>query len=141
MLSLHAVKMFHEIDSTFNTLSSQIAQASAAAVAIASSVGVTPAAAGDKIAGQQVFNANCATCHPGGKNIIKREKTLEKEALDEYLTGGRNEGAVSMLVTNGKNAMPAFGRRLDEDQVQNVATYVIATSENGWDDVNQRSNL
>jgi len=62
------------------------------------------------------------------------EKTLEKDALDQYLAGGRSEASVITQVTNGKNAMPAFGGRLGEDDIQNVATYVIATSEKGWDD-------
>jgi len=62
------------------------------------------------------------------------EKTLEKEALDSYLAGGRNEKSVITQVTNGKNAMPAFGGRLGEDEIQDVAAYVIATSESGWDE-------
>ena len=61
------------------------------------------------------------------------DKTLEKEALDQYLTGGRNEKAVQYQVNNGKNAMPAFGGRLSEEDIENVAAYVISTSEAGWD--------
>ena len=61
------------------------------------------------------------------------EKTLEKEALDQYLAGGRNAKAVVNQVTNGKNAMPAFGGRLSDDDIANVAAYVIASSEAGWD--------
>jgi len=38
-------------------------------------------------------------------------------------------------VTNGKNAMPAFGGRLSDDDIQNVAAYVIDQAEGGkWDD-------
>jgi cytochrome c6 len=62
------------------------------------------------------------------------DKTLEKEALEQYLAGGRNEKAVMTQVTNGKNAMPAFGGRLSEDDIANVAAYVIKTSETGWDE-------
>jgi len=36
-------------------------------------------------------------------------------------------------VTNGKNAMPAFGGRLSDGDIQNVASYVITTSEEGWE--------
>jgi cytochrome c6 len=61
------------------------------------------------------------------------DKTLEKEALEAYLAGGRNEKSVISQVTNGKNAMPAFGGRLDDDAIADVAAYVIATSESGWD--------
>ena len=62
------------------------------------------------------------------------EKTLEKEALEQYLAGGRNEKAVITQVTNGKNAMPAFGGRLSDDDIANVATYVISQSDAGWDE-------
>merc|ERR1712084_100718 len=94
----------------------------------------SPALAGDVAAGEQVFNANCAACHAGGQNVIMPDKTLEKEALESYLAGGRNEAAVVTQVTNGKNAMPAFGGRLSDDDIKNVASYVIATSEAGWDE-------
>ncbi len=62
------------------------------------------------------------------------DKTLEKQALETYLAGGRNEKAVITQVTNGKNSMPAFGGRLTEDDIANVASYVIATSEKGWEE-------
>jgi hypothetical protein len=39
----------------------------------------------------------------------------------------------SISVTNGKNAMPAFGGRLSDDDIKDVAAYVISQSEAGWD--------
>jgi len=56
----------------------------------------------------------------------------QKEALEEYLDGGFNEKSVMKQVTNGKNAMPAFGGRLSDDDIANVAAYVIKTSSAGW---------
>merc|ERR1719330_354615 len=112
----------------------KVAQAGAVAAAVSAGVAVAPAFAGDVGAGEQVFNANCAACHAGGQNVIMPEKTLEKEALEKYLAGGRNEAAVKTQVTNGKNAMPAFGGRLSDEDIANVATYVISTSESGWDE-------
>lgn len=109
------------------------AQAGAVAAALAFGA-ATPAFAGDAAAGEQVFNANCAACHAGGQNVIMPEKTLEKDALDQYLAGGRKESSVVTQVTNGKNAMPAFGGRLSDEDIANVATYVIKTSEAGWDE-------
>ena len=92
-----------------------------------------PVFAADVGAGEQVFNANCAACHAGGQNVIMPEKTLEKEALEQYLTGGMNEKSVVMQVTNGKNAMPAFGGRLGDDEIENVAAYVIKSAKDGWE--------
>ena len=63
--------------------------------------------------------------------MIKPEKSLKKEALDQYLAGGRNEKSVITLVTKGKSAMPALGGLSDED-IADVAAYVIASSEAGW---------
>ena len=52
--------------------------------------------------------------------------------LDD-LAGGFNEAAVVKQVTNGKGAMPAFGGRLGDEDIANVAAYVIATSKAGWE--------
>lgn len=104
-----------------------------AAVAGALAFVATPAFAADVAAGETVFNANCAACHAGGQNVIMPEKTLEKEALDQYLAGGRSAKSIIAQVTNGKNAMPAFGGRLGDDDIANVAEYVLATAEAGWD--------
>eukprot|EP00545_Synedropsis_sp_CCMP1620_P014695 CAMPEP_0119003882 /NCGR_PEP_ID=MMETSP1176-20130426/815_1 /TAXON_ID=265551 /ORGANISM="Synedropsis recta cf, Strain CCMP1620" /LENGTH=130 /DNA_ID=CAMNT_0006955523 /DNA_START=33 /DNA_END=425 /DNA_ORIENTATION=+ len=105
----------------------------AAGAAIAFGI-AAPAFAADVGAGEQVFNANCAACHAGGQNVIMPEKTLEKEALDQFLAGGRSEKSIVTQVTNGKNAMPAFGGRLSDEDIDNVAAYVIATSDAGWDE-------
>jgi len=103
----------------------------AAAVLTASA---NPAFAGDAGAGEQIFSGNCAACHAGGQNVVQPEKTLELAALEEYLTGGVSEASVVKQVTNGKNAMPAFGGKLSEADIANVATYVITTAKAGWED-------
>jgi cytochrome c6 len=112
---------------------SQQAAQGAATIGAAAVIATQPVFAADVAAGEQVFNANCAACHAGGQNVIMPEKTLEKEALEQYLAGGRNEKAVINQVTNGKNAMPAFGGRLGDDEIANVAAYVISSSEAGWE--------
>ena len=92
-----------------------------------------PAVAGDAAKGEAVFSGNCAACHAGGMNVIMPQKTLELAALQEYLDGGANPEAVKTQVTNGKNAMPAFGGRLANEDIENVAAFVIATAKAGWD--------
>ena len=97
-----------------------------AAGVLAGAMAIAPAAfAADIEAGAQVFAGNCAACHAGGNNVIQNEKTLRKEALEQYLDGGLKEASIVYQVTNGKNAMPAFGGRLDEDDIKNVAAYVF----------------
>lgn len=82
-------------------------------------------------AGEEIFTSNCAACHAGGNNAIMPEKTLKADALFEYKMD--NIKAITTQVTNGKNAMPAFGGRLSEDDIDNVANYVLNQSESGWE--------
>ncbi len=81
--------------------------------------------------GERIFTANCAACHAGGNNVIMPEKTLKKDALE---TNGMNAvSAITYQVTNGKNAMPAFGGRLSDADIEDVANYVLSQSEKGWE--------
>ena len=110
-----------------------IGAAATAAVAVLLS-GATPAFASDAANGGLIFSANCAACHAGGNNVIQAEKTLKKDALVEYLAGGFSEGSIVTQVTNGKNAMPAFGGRLSDEEIGDVAAYVYATaSADSWE--------
>ena len=86
--------------------------------------------AADLAAGEQVFSANCSACHAGGNNAIMPEKTLKQDALED--NGMNSISAITNQVKNGKNAMPAFGGRLTDEDIDNVATYVLSQSEQGW---------
>nr|YP_010952332.1 cytochrome c553 [Gloiopeltis furcata]WMP14001.1 cytochrome c553 [Gloiopeltis furcata] len=86
--------------------------------------------AADLDAGEQVFNANCSACHVGGNNAIMPDKTLKKDVLEDNQMN--NVTAITTQVTNGKNAMPAFGGRLTDEDIDNVANYVLSQSEQGW---------
>ena len=89
-----------------------------------------PSYAADLADGAKLFKANCIGCHLGGNNSVVKAKTLKVEALDQY--GMHSLEAVITQVTKGKNGMPAFGKKLKADQIENVASYVIAQAENGW---------
>jgi cytochrome c6 len=80
--------------------------------------------------GAKVFSANCAACHMNGNNVVMANKTLKQEALTQF--GMDSEAAIIKQVTNGKGTMPAFKGRLTEEQIQAVATYVLAQAEKGW---------
>ena len=104
------------------------------ALCLALVLGATPSFAADTAHGAQVFSANCAACHMGGGNVVNAERTLKKDALEAYLANysAGPEAAVAYQVTNGKNAMPAFGGKLSEADIADVAAYVIDQSNNGW---------
>lgn len=89
-----------------------------------------PAFAADAAHGAQIFNANCASCHMGGKNLVVSTKTLKKEDLEKY--GMNSLDAVTTQVKNGKGAMPSFGAKLSAQDVEDVATYVLGKAEQGW---------
>lgn len=89
-----------------------------------------PALAGDVANGAKVFGANCAACHIGGKNVVMANKTLKKEALEQY--GMNSIEAITKQVKNGKNAMPSFGAKLSDEQIEDVATYILSQAEKGW---------
>lgn len=80
--------------------------------------------------GENVFQANCTACHVGGQNQIIPDKTLDKNVLES--NGMYSIKAIVTQVTNGKNAMPAFGGRLTDEEIENVANYVLAQSNKGW---------
>jgi cytochrome c6 len=44
------------------------------------------------------------TTHTGGQNSVVPDHTLEKAAIEKFLTGGFNEKSVVTQVTNSQNA-------------------------------------
>lgn len=86
--------------------------------------------AADLSNGEQIFSANCAACHTGGNNVIVPEKTLKKDSLEANKVNTIE--AITYQVTNGKNAMPAFGGRLSDSDIEDVANYILTQAEKGW---------
>jgi cytochrome c6 len=90
----------------------------------------TPLFAQDAVKGAQIFSANCASCHAGGRNLVEAGKSLKKADLvanDMY-----SAEAIITQVTNGKKAMPSFKGRLKPDQIADVTTYVLTQAEKDW---------
>jgi mono/diheme cytochrome c family protein len=81
---------------------------------------------GDPEAGAAVFEeAGCGGCHAleaaGASGTVG--PNLDESKPDFALVVDR--------VTNGQGAMPAFGDRLDEMQIRNVAAYVVESTGGG----------
>jgi cytochrome c6 len=89
-----------------------------------------PAFAADAAHGAQIFNANCAACHAGGRNLVVSTKTLQKADLEKY--GMASIEAISTQVQKGKNAMPAFESKFSAQDIEDVATYVLQKADQGW---------
>lgn len=91
---------------------------------------ISPALAADTANGSKIFSANCAACHLGGRNVVMATKTLQKDALEKYEMNCLE--AIVKQVTNGKNAMPSFKAKLNAQQIEDVAAYVLEKAEKGW---------
>jgi cytochrome c6 len=100
------------------------AAAAAAAALVVATTSAGAAQAADLALGANVFNGNCAACHMGGGNNVIPDHTLQKAAIEQFLTGGFNVEAIETQVRNGKGAMPALEGRLDDDEIVAVAAYV-----------------
>jgi cytochrome c6 len=101
-----------------------------ALIVAAATLFAQPSFAADLATGKQVFTANCAACHMGGGNVVNAAKTLKKADLEKY--GMASVEAITTQVKQGKLAMPAFLGRLTPEQIESVATYVLAQAEKGW---------
>ncbi|WP_051091789.1 c-type cytochrome [Methylosarcina fibrata] len=88
------------------------------------------AQAADASAGAEIFAKNCNMCHSGGKNMLNPAKTLSMTDLKNNQMD--SEAAIITLVTNGKPPMPAFGSTLSEEQIKNVAAYVVQQANADW---------
>lgn len=80
--------------------------------------------------GELIFNSNCIACHNGGTNVIIPEKNLKRLTLEANGMFARE--AIMYQVLNGKNGMPAFGGRLTDTEIEDVAEYVIFAAERNF---------
>jgi cytochrome c6 len=85
--------------------------------------------------GEALFNANCASCHPEGGNILNAGKTLNKkdrEANDiitaaDIINKMRNPGPVPSHPQNW-SGMKMFDKyKLSDDKAQKIAEYILTT--------------
>jgi cytochrome c6 len=82
------------------------------------------------VSANEVFEKYCSSCHSNGGNIMNPEKTLSQDHLTK--NGVDNVGSISTLVTTGKAPMPAFGKQLSDEEVAEVAKYVLDQAKAGW---------
>jgi alcohol dehydrogenase (cytochrome c) len=83
--------------------------------------GAETAAAPNAEAGSEVFSEQCSVCHGadglggnGGPDRTSMPKAKEQKGAEEQ-------------VANGGGGMPAFSGTLSEEEIKNVAAYVVET--------------
>lgn len=80
----------------------------------------SPVFAGDPFAGSNVYVQHCASCHGGdGRGVIAGTPSFRGGRLLTF----SNTDLVN-TVRSGKNLMPAFRGILDEQQIDDVITYI-----------------
>jgi mono/diheme cytochrome c family protein len=81
--------------------------------------GEPSAGGGDPTLGAAVFSENCSTCHGATGHGGNGGPDLTTMPLAQT-----EEGAIQQ-VTNGGGGMPPFGGTLSEEEIKNVAAYVV----------------
>ena len=84
--------------------------------------------------GEQIFNSNCAACHMGGGNVIRANRTLKMNDLNNHVEAYTSSPleALEHEIEDGLNAMPSYADKLTEEEIIAVATYVEKRAELGW---------
>ena len=82
------------------------------------------------LTGSQLFEAQCAGCHAGGGNIIRRGKNLKLKTLQRNKLD--TQEAIAALVTMGKGNMSAYADRITPEEIQTVSAYVLVQAAQDW---------
>ena len=81
-----------------------------------------------------LFADNCAACHgPGAALPASAFGLYPNLADDAWLWGGKLEDIEETLIKGRNGYMPAFGSALSEEQLDQVASYVLSLSMDGID--------
>jgi len=73
---------------------------------------------------ESLFKTNCALCHGddgAGTELGKRFKVKDLRSKE---TQDKTSAALAQIVHDGKDNMPPFGKRLDDNQIQSLIGYI-----------------
>lgn len=80
----------------------------------------TPAA----IDAASTFKSKCAACHGQDGAGTTLGTRLHAPDLRSKEVQSQTSDALAQIITKGEKNMPAFGNRLDSDQIQKLVTYI-----------------
>ena len=78
---------------------------------------------------QKVYRKNCATCHgnDGRAKTLKGKFKGAKNLTDATWQGSVTDERITDVITVGQNGgMPAFGKKLSQDEITALVAYVRA---------------
>lgn len=83
------------------------------------------ASAGTPVSPRTLYVQNCARCHgSNGKSQTSLGKKLEADDLTGSEAKGLSSAKTIRVITNGRNKMPVFGRKLTAAQIKSIASYI-----------------
>jgi cbb3-type cytochrome c oxidase subunit III len=99
----------------------------------ASSAGVRPAVQKKEESAEQaarakaVFNEKCARCHGAdgrGETAVGRMLSVPDFTDGKFWKKDATDARLMDSITEGKNEMPAFGKKLSRQEIRSLAAYV-----------------
>jgi cytochrome c6 len=97
-----------------------------AASAITGILLVNYAASAAILSGEAEFKEHCATCHTGGGNIIKADKTLSRKDLEKH--GIKTAKDIVRLMRKPGEGMNTFDKKtISDKEAKAIADYIIKT--------------
>ncbi|HZE62227.1 MAG TPA: cytochrome c [Pyrinomonadaceae bacterium] len=77
---------------------------------------------------EQLYAKQCASCHgkDGRAKTIKGRLKHARNLSDAEWQGKVSDERIFNSITNGKEKMPAYGKKLSQEQIEALVTYVRA---------------
>jgi cytochrome c oxidase cbb3-type subunit 3 len=101
-------------------------------LAVASAASVGPAFGADLAKGKKIYVDKCLKCHgENGKGDGPRAWDLEKKPADytnKATMSKFTDADLKKAVKDGKRPMPAFGKKLSDQEIDDVIVYIRAFS-------------
>jgi cytochrome c6 len=79
---------------------------------------------GNPATAASTYKANCAVCHGEDGSGTALGNRLHVKDLRAREVQERSTKALAQIISAGKGSMPAFGTRLDSEQIQKLVEYV-----------------
>jgi mono/diheme cytochrome c family protein len=102
-------------------------------LSVASAALVAPAFGGDLATGKKIYTDKCLKCHgEKGKGDGPKAEDLEKKPAD-YTDKAKmakfTDADLKKAVKEGKKPMPAFGKKLSDEEIDGVIGYIRTFAE------------
>ena len=77
---------------------------------------------------EQLYAKQCASCHgkDGRAKTIKGKLKHARNLTDAEWQGKVSDERIFNSITNGKEKMPAYGKKLSQEKIEALVTYVRA---------------